>query len=1100
MPKSSRLRLSETAPPAGTSRMSFSLDEAYEAAEEMPLNSFVDEVSADVKASRREMLLRPPPSPPSPPSFVPTLDADADASPPPVEETYQMDLWQGAESEDPPDSLGTAEDEPSAKAADRVMEEWRLEHRDEFLDLLLWHDGRQGATGACRRCLGSDPAVYRCRECGEELVCGTCCLDMHEAHPLHWLEEWGINGNPFFQRITLKNLGLRIQLGHPPRQRCSAPIPADPGFVVLHCNGIHPVAIDFCGCHLRRDAFYVQLLRRGFYPSTTYIPHTIATFECLDLFHTLSLKGKLTAYDYYATLEHLTHGAGIKPPDRYKPFLRMVRQWRHLHSLKRGGRGHEVGGVGATQEGELALRCPACPRPGVNLPPDWQDASPEQQGLYIMFIAIDACFRLKRRMVSSYARDPVLGPGWAYLVEWLRYRDYLATTSAQKEISTCTGLAALDHANTKFSRGYASTGVAMCICARHEFILPNGAGDLQKGERYANIDYIFASIRRHLSPLLRLMISYDVACQWWKSLKERLLLLPPLLRFSLVFALVRFVIPKLHIKAHVVACQLLFSLYLALGSGQTDGEGIERVWAMCGAIAPSTKLSGPGARAGHSDARRDNAIAELEKQEEAFAFLSEKQADRVAGWLAMVEAFEAPREPGAPEPPNPYAATVKGMSEQDVRKKFEAEHAMEIAAGKKTPIHDVSPMVFVTLGLDIETMQRKIRVQAELKRAQSAAATVNITELRRELNRSLNRLRTLQATYTPGALVQLATINIPQDALPEDVPPLLPSALSPVHRGTCVPEVIALEKSLREAQCRTAHVHLCNQLHVKAGLLLYKQYQSRHQGMNTRSRNLINTNESKIKLQAEKYQTSQRALRALVGRDPPGFPELRKGDIRCMDDAASTISGAGGQRQKDARRARREAQLIAEGDLPLYRLAEEDEGAKETDDSGDDAPTGESRRTMSWIWAGAGGAGTDSEVLEALRIEWAKAYARVRRWREEVPLVAEEWRRYPISLQFEIDKWNRRAKEAGSLAEPALAEGKAAYALKQAAIYRDLIRRGTLVMSQEKLKRGKARVRPAATADIFGKNYDDDDAGSETEDDERGDLDAEDEIEEDVEM
>lgn len=51
-------------------------------------------------------------------------------------------------------------------------------------------------------------------------------------------------------------------------------------------------------------------------------------------------------------------------------------------------------------------------------------------------------------------------------------------------MSTCTGLAALDHANTKFSRGYATTGVGLGVCARHEFIQKNGAVDLQKGERY----------------------------------------------------------------------------------------------------------------------------------------------------------------------------------------------------------------------------------------------------------------------------------------------------------------------------------------------------------------------------------------------------------------------------------------------------------------------------------------------------------------------------------------------------------------------------------------------------------------------------------------
>lgn len=42
----------------------------------------------------------------------------------------------------------------------------------------------------------------------------------------------------------------------------------------------------------------------------------------------------------------------------------------------------------------------------------------------------------------------------------------------------------MKYANLKGGHGYAQTGVAMAVCARHGFILPNGVGDLQKGERY----------------------------------------------------------------------------------------------------------------------------------------------------------------------------------------------------------------------------------------------------------------------------------------------------------------------------------------------------------------------------------------------------------------------------------------------------------------------------------------------------------------------------------------------------------------------------------------------------------------------------------------
>lgn len=55
--------------------------------------------------------------------------------------------------------------------------------------------------------------------------------------------------------------------------------------------------------------------------------------------------------------------------------------------------------------------------------------------LYCLFIAIDACFRLKRRLISSKLKDPGLGTGWGYFVEDELYRSYLLTVTDQKEVS-----------------------------------------------------------------------------------------------------------------------------------------------------------------------------------------------------------------------------------------------------------------------------------------------------------------------------------------------------------------------------------------------------------------------------------------------------------------------------------------------------------------------------------------------------------------------------------------------------------------------------------------------------------------------------------------
>lgn len=87
-----------------------------------------------------------------------------------------------------------------------------------------------------------------------------------------------------------------------------------------------------------------------------------------------TLQGKVTTYDYYAALEKLTDNVNVRGvKDRYSCFTRVMREWRSSKMLKRGGRGqqHDNRGVGGTLPGEIAVRCPACPIPGVNLPEDW---------------------------------------------------------------------------------------------------------------------------------------------------------------------------------------------------------------------------------------------------------------------------------------------------------------------------------------------------------------------------------------------------------------------------------------------------------------------------------------------------------------------------------------------------------------------------------------------------------------------------------------------------------------------------------------------------------------------------------------------------------
>ena len=181
-----------------------------------------------------------------------------------------------------------------------------------------------------------------------------------------------------FLNHALIDLGVTVQLGHADGSRCSNPVKPRQGFTIIDVNGHHSVAVRFCGCDHASEAGseVQQLLRCDLYPATHIEPHTAFTFWMLEHYHIQSLQGKISMYDYYESLERLTDNTGTcHIPSRYKEFMRVATQWRHLKMLKRAGRGHSPSGVAGTQNGELAVLCPVCPRPNVNLPENWETVS-----------------------------------------------------------------------------------------------------------------------------------------------------------------------------------------------------------------------------------------------------------------------------------------------------------------------------------------------------------------------------------------------------------------------------------------------------------------------------------------------------------------------------------------------------------------------------------------------------------------------------------------------------------------------------------------------------------------------------------------------------
>jgi CxC2 like cysteine cluster associated with KDZ transposases len=129
------------------------------------------------------------------------------------------------------------------------------------------------------------------------------------------------NGS-FFQHTTLRDLGLRVQLGHTYGCSCPTRVPANVTFRVVHSNGIHQVAIDQCRCH--GVPLYKQILLLGWWPATPLDPRTAATFEVLRHFHLLNLQGKVTGFSFYQALEYQTDNTSLEPPPVHTSLLLLV--------------------------------------------------------------------------------------------------------------------------------------------------------------------------------------------------------------------------------------------------------------------------------------------------------------------------------------------------------------------------------------------------------------------------------------------------------------------------------------------------------------------------------------------------------------------------------------------------------------------------------------------------------------------------------------------------------------------------------------------------------------------------------------------------------
>ncbi|KAH9024318.1 hypothetical protein EDB85DRAFT_2075192 [Lactarius pseudohatsudake] len=163
----------------------------------------------------------------------------------------------------------------------------------------------------------------------------------------------------------------------------------------------------------------------------------------LDDFLADNLECKTTAQQYYSKLQSITNRMfPHHVPNLYKQLLRASRQWRDLKNRIQSGLGHQNGGIPAT-DGSMAIFCPACPQPGINLPDDWKI-----RNQLIRTFIMDGNFSAEHMRCRTRETDVPLSSGMAFMANPNSYKAHLHSGQEVSQPSTCNTYRAIEQANS----------------------------------------------------------------------------------------------------------------------------------------------------------------------------------------------------------------------------------------------------------------------------------------------------------------------------------------------------------------------------------------------------------------------------------------------------------------------------------------------------------------------------------------------------------------------------------------------------------------------------------------------------------------------------
>ncbi|KAG1903999.1 uncharacterized protein F5891DRAFT_946598, partial [Suillus fuscotomentosus] len=276
-------------------------------------------------------------------------------------------------------------------------------------------------------------------------------------------------------------------------------------------------------------------------------------------------------------------------------------QWRQLKTMKWHGFGHRSDNPST---GELALFCPACPQPGINVLLSEDESLDDWK--YTWSFVMDGNFKAEHLHPIKPFNEVWLSDGLGFMVGKDRYKMHLAEAADTVEKSSCNNHRAVNQANAARHK-LESTSIGGVACARHGCFVPHSMVDFQKGERQAtstiphsrvnhgqmNMDYALCEASQHnMEGITRAVTFYDINCQynkhfWVRVDRSRFLEMAPQLT----------IIPGIglwHIHGHQDSCYVRYASNVIGGIGRIDGEITETLWARLNLISPAARgMSSP---------------------------------------------------------------------------------------------------------------------------------------------------------------------------------------------------------------------------------------------------------------------------------------------------------------------------------------------------------------------------------------------------------------------------------------------------------------------------------------------------------------------------